>query len=113
MEIVTATPPAVSDLTRIEIESKRLSIPDVIDPEEIDFLRRQQRWNTYFRGQSPVGAKPERHVLIAIVDASPVGYIAGHLTSRYDMEAEIQSFYVLREHQRKGVGTALLSSLID
>ena len=29
------------------------------------------------------------------------------------MEAEIQSFYVLREHQRKGVGSILLLALVE
>jgi GNAT superfamily N-acetyltransferase len=37
-----------------------------------------------------------------------VGYLAVHLTSRYDKDAEIQSFYVLKEYQRRGIGTALL-----
>ena len=113
MKIVTATSSDIAELTHIEIESKRASIPHLVDPEEIDPTRRRQRWSTYFRRESPTSSKPERCVLKAEVDAACVGYVAGHLTSRYDMEAEIQSFYVLREHQRKGIGSALLSALAE
>src|SRR5687767_1643629 len=113
MEIVTATSSDIADLTRIEIESKRASIPHLVDPEEIDPTRRRQRWSTYFRGESPATSKPERCVLKAAIDAACVGYVAGHLTSRHGMEAEIQSFYVLREYQRKGIGSALLSALTE
>jgi GNAT superfamily N-acetyltransferase len=113
MEIVPATPSDITELTRIEIESKRLSIPHLVDPEEIDSTRRLQRWSTYFRGESPAGSKCARLVLKASAGARFVGYVAGHLTSRHGMEAEIQSFYVLREHQRKGIGSALLSTLAE
>src|SRR5688572_5854895 len=106
MHIVPAVPSDVAELTRIEIESKRASIPHLIDPMEIDSPRRLQRWVTYFRCESPGGSKPERRVLKCLVDSVFVGYVAGHLTMRHGMEAEIQSFYVLREYQRKGVGSA-------
>jgi GNAT superfamily N-acetyltransferase len=110
MTIVAATSSDIADLTRLEIESKCASIPNLVDPVEIDPTRRRQRWETYFRCESPAGAKHQRQVLMATVGGSAVGYIAGHLSSRHGMDAEIQSFYVLLEHQRKGFGSTLLSA---
>ena len=111
MNIVIAESPDAAALTRVEIESKRASIPHLVDPIKVDFTRRHQRWTTYFRGESPAGSTAQRRVLKAVLDGALVGFIAGHLTSRHDMESEIQSFYILREHQRKGIGSTLLSSL--
>lgn len=41
-----------------------------------------------------------------------VGFIAGHLTTRYGKEVEIQSFFVLPENQRTGLGGKLLLQFI-
>ncbi len=113
MQILTATSSAIDELTRIEIESKRASIPHIVSAGDIDPMRRRQRWMTYFRAESPATSKPERRVLTATLNGASVGYIAGHLTARYGMESEIQSLYVLHAHQRKGIGSALLSSFAD
>jgi GNAT superfamily N-acetyltransferase len=113
MDIVIAHSSDATELACLEIESKRASIPHLVDPVEVNFTLRQQRWTTYFQAISPVGSKTERLVLKALRDGALVGFIAGHLTSRYAMDSEIQSFYVLRDHQRKGVGSALLAALAD
>jgi predicted acetyltransferase len=95
----------------VEIESKRASILDLVDPVEINVARRQERWRTYFMGKTPVGSKKKRQILMAMVDGLTVGLIAGHLTSRHNMDAEIQSLFVLIQHQRKGIGSGLLEAL--
>lgn len=107
MDIVAATIADVDELTNVEVESKRQSFTDN-EPIAIDYDTRHYRWNTYFNGQSPASAKPERVVYKAVIDGEIVGYIAGHLTERYEKDAEIQSFYILKEHQRKGIGAKLL-----
>ncbi|MDP9082004.1 MAG: GNAT family N-acetyltransferase [Bacteroidota bacterium] len=112
MEILVATIADIEALTKVEIDSKLQSF---VSNEEvaIDYDTRLYRWNTYFRGLSPASAKPERVVYKAVIHDQIVGYIAGHLTGRYDKDAEIQSFYVLRDQQRSGVGTLLLKSLLS
>lgn len=95
------------ELTRVEIESKQQSLADIIEPHEIDYQGRLYRWGTYFRAESPQTSKPERMVFKAVINGRVVGYIAGHLTTRYNKDAEIQSFYVLKAHQRKGLGQML------
>ncbi len=101
MDILPATEADIPALTQVEIQSKKESIPEQVDEIEVDYPRRLQRWQTYFRGESPGGSKPERLVLKAVVDGRLIGHLAGHLTTRYDMDAEIQSFYILKEHQRR------------
>ena len=59
----------------------------------------------------PQKAKGPRVVYIAIADGKTVGFIAGHLTERYDLEGELQSIYILPEHQHKGLRTLLVITL--
>lgn len=110
--IQIATELDIDVLTKVEIESKIHSIPDMIEPLEVDYKKRFDRWQTYFVGQSPASAKPERIVFKALIGNELVGYIAGHLTTRYDKDAEIQSFYILKEYQGKGIGGQLLHHFV-
>ena len=113
MDILIADIKDAEELTRVEIESKLLSLSEIIEPFEIDYDGRLYRWGTYFRGESPQTSKPERIVFKAVIDGNILGYIAGHLTTRYDKDVEIQSFYILKEYQRKGLGKTLLSLFIN
>jgi GNAT superfamily N-acetyltransferase len=113
MNILIANETDTDALTQVEIESKKQSIPECIEDFEIDYDSRAYRWKTYFAAQSPQSSKPERIVLKAVEKGKIVGYIAGHLTTRYEMDAEIQSFYILKPYQRTGIGTALLGRFID
>ena len=70
------------------------------------------RWTAYMRKEHHLQkAKDPRVLYIAIADEKTVGFIAGHLTERYDLEGELQSIYILPEHQRKGLGTLLVITL--
>lgn len=111
MEILRAAQADIVVLASVEIASKRASIPDLIDPVEVDPAGRQRRWQTYLRGETPEGSRPERQVLMASVEGTVVGFIAGHLTSRHGMDAEIQSLFVLIEHQRRGIASGLLAAM--
>ena len=98
MNILIANEKDIEELTHAEVESKKHSIPDCIEDYEIDYSSRHYRWQTYFKGQSPQTSKPGRLVLKAVNDDSKIiGYLAGHLTIRYNLDAEIQSFYVLKQ----------------
>jgi len=119
MEIVEAKLSDIEELARVEIESKTKSFsgdPDagsMFSPIEVHFPTRLQRWSAYIsREASPQAALAERVVYKACIDDKMIGYIAGHLTTRYGKEAEIQSFFVLKGSQRAGVGGKLLLQLI-
>ena len=82
-----------------------------MDDVDVDYATRKYRWQTYFKGESPASAKPERIVFKAVKDKHIIGFIAGHLTNRYK-DAEIQNFYVLQKDQRQGIGSDLLKNLL-
>lgn len=113
MNILTANETDINELVKIEIESKKQSIPECIEAYEIDFNLRLHRWQTYFKGQSPQTSKPQRLVLKAVIDGKIVGYLAGHQTTRFGLDAEIQSFYILKSEQNKKIGTNLLRSFVQ
>jgi GNAT superfamily N-acetyltransferase len=112
MKIEIAVESDIEELTQVEIESKIKSIPEYVDDIEIDYPSRLRRWQTYFKGESPKSSKPGRLILKAEVNGKIVGYIAGHLTTRYERDAEIQSFYILKEYQRKGTGKKLFNRFV-
>lgn len=112
MKILVANEKDIVALTQVEIKSKMDSIPECPEEYEMDFSSRLYRWQTYFIGQSPQTSKPERIVLKAIDNNQVIGYIAGHLTTRFNLDAEIQSFYILKKEQNKNIGTKLLTEFL-
>jgi GNAT superfamily N-acetyltransferase len=112
IQIEKATLADIETLAKVEIESKLRSFPGHVDLVSVDYNNRVQQWTTYFNGETPVSAKPERIVFKAMQGERVIGLIAGHLTGRYDKDAEIQKIYVLKDEQRKGVGVELLKTLL-
>jgi GNAT superfamily N-acetyltransferase len=113
MEILIATAADIDEITRVEIESKLQSLPNLMEPHDIDFETRRYRWKTWFAGQSPASAKPARTFFKVVDNEKMIGYLAIHLTTRYDTNAEIQSFYIVKQYQRKGIGTQLLKHAVS
>jgi GNAT superfamily N-acetyltransferase len=112
--IVTASISDAEALAGVEIESKLKSIPNCIDEGDVNFPKRLARWQGYLSGTaSPQHAKAERQAFKAIHCGRLIGFIAGHLTTRHNRDAEIQLFYVLKEHQRAGVGRKLLIEMVN
>jgi GNAT superfamily N-acetyltransferase len=112
--ILTASISDAEALAGVEIESKLKSIPNFIDEGDVNFPKRLARWQGYLSGTtSPQCAKAERQAFKAIDSGRLIGFIAGHLTTRFERDAEIQLFYVLREHQRAGVGAKLLVEMVN
>lgn len=70
------------------------------------------RWKAYIRKEhGPRGAKDPRIIYVALADGEIVGFIAGHLTERLGLEGELESIYILPEHQRQKLGTQLVIAL--
>lgn len=60
MKIIIANKSDVAELAQVEIESKKQSIPELIEDHEIDLSSRIYRWQTYFKAQTPQTSKPQR-----------------------------------------------------
>ncbi len=67
------------------------------------------RTAAYLEGtHHPNRALPPRAVFLAEDGDAVVGYIAGHLTTRYECDGEVQWLWVAPEHRRSGVASRLL-----
>ena len=72
----------------------------------------EQRMTGYFNGQHhPKHALLPRVIYVAQQGDALIGYIAGHLTRRYECEGELQWVYVIPECRGGGVGSELLHRL--
>lgn len=113
MKILTAVYKDIEELAQVEMESKKHSFPNLLEAYELDIASRIERWQSYFKGLSPQTSKPPRITLKAINTQHQIlGYISGHLTTRFGFDAEIQSFYILQDYQKKGIGTKLLENFV-
>lgn len=66
----------------------------------------------YLAGEHhPQQALPPRAMWMAAEGESPIGYVAGHLTRRFDCDGELQWIYVVPGHRRTQVASRLLRLL--
>jgi len=71
-----------------------------------------ERIALYLEGKHhPQQALLPRIAYVATISNEVVGYIAGHLTRRYDCDGELQHLYVVPAQRRAGVAGELLSRL--
>lgn len=71
-----------------------------------------ERMARYLAGEHhPQHALPPRIGYVALEGERMVGYVAGHLTRRYDCDGELQWIYVVPEHRGTGVAAELLRLL--
>lgn len=83
-------------------------------PDLHDVQRLRTRWDGYVRRvRHPQHALESRILFAAVVDGRLVGYVAGHFSQRHGTEGELQSIYVLKEYQGRGIGAALLKRLAE
>jgi ribosomal protein S18 acetylase RimI-like enzyme len=72
----------------------------------------EDRMTLYLKGEHhPQKALPPRAMWIAEQDGAPIGYIAGHLTLRFECDGELQWIYVVRENRRSHVASSLVQLL--
>ena len=61
----------------------------------------------------PQRALRPRIIYVASVDSSIIGFIAGHLTQRYDCDGELQWINVIEHYTRKGIASKLIQILAN
>jgi GNAT superfamily N-acetyltransferase len=97
-------------IARTEVASKLASLPGFVSPIEVNYDARLERWMHYInRTRSPNLALDPRIVILACAEQDVVGYIACHQTTKWSVDAELQSLYLLKPYQGRGIGTALFS----
>jgi ribosomal protein S18 acetylase RimI-like enzyme len=74
----------------------------------------ERRLASYISGEHhPQQALPPRTVIVAKTGSTIVGFIAGHLTRRYNCDGELEWINVLPEYRGKGISAELLRNLWD
>src|SRR3954468_9030519 len=72
----------------------------------------QQRITGYLNSQlHPQHALTARVCYVALKDATLIGFIAGHLSTRFNCDGELQWINVVKEQRRSGVALELLHLL--
>ncbi len=64
-----------------------------------------------FGSHSPQQARPERAAFVAEADVKIVGFVAGHLTNRYQCDGELQWINVAPDHRGRGIAGSLLVAM--
>jgi len=68
----------------------------------------------YLEGRHhPQQSLASRTAFIALDDEEVVGYVAGHATTRYGCEGEVQYLYVAPARRRRGVARRLVESIAE
>ena len=121
IEYRTATVDDSPAIANVEVKSKRASIADLESEFTMGYDRSLERWSGYIAGtRHPQVAKPERAIYVACEGPLVVGYIGCHHAKEWGsdfcdtpLSSELQQVYVLKSHQRLGVGTQLFSMVVD
>lgn len=73
-----------------------------------------RRMERYLAGtHHPGDALAPRVMYVALEGEHIAGYIAGHLSTRFDCRGELQYLYVARDYRRRGAASALLMALTN
>lgn len=96
-------------------EAKTQDIPSLARIRGTDSVS-EQHWNnrisSYLSGiHHPQQALKPRMIYVAIIDEAIVGFIAGHLTRRYDCEGELQWINTVDQYRGYGIASELVKRL--
>ncbi len=73
-----------------------------------------EKWKGYIRKtRNPSKSKDPRVIYAAFDGVLMVGYAACHHTTKWGVESELQSMYVLKDYQGQGIGTHLFELLVN
>jgi len=67
--------------------------------------------NYLFGRQSPQLALAERAMFVAEQDSDVIGFVAGHLTRRYQCDGELEWINVAPDHRGRGIAGSLLMAM--
>lgn len=71
-----------------------------------------ERITNYYKGYlNPQKALAERVIYIATDNNDIIAFVAGHLSTRYDCQGELQWIDTIESYRSKGIATALLKLL--
>lgn len=112
MRLRDATPADAGAIAALLIATKESSVPELTDDHDRDVGYWTDRWRRYLAdGSRAQMSRGDGFAILAEMDGRPVGFAAYHHTTRHSTDAELESIYVLKAAQARGVGTELLRTV--
>ena len=112
MRLRDATPADAGAIVALLIATKESSVPELTDDHDRDARFWTDRWHRYLaEGSRAEMSRGDGFAILAEADGRLVGFAAYHHTGRHGAEAELESIYVMKEAQGRGVGTELLRTV--
>jgi GNAT superfamily N-acetyltransferase len=113
LEIREASDADVDTIVDILIATKEESLQQLITEHDRNRPFWTKRWHDYLStGSTAQHSRGDGFALIALEDGRALGFAAYHHTTRHHTDVELESIYVLKDVQRRGVGTALLAAIV-
>jgi GNAT superfamily N-acetyltransferase len=106
--------PHINELIIREISTE--TIPEIVKIRTRDWGTDEAYWDRRIRGyldctSNPTDALNTRIIYVAMIGGVVVGFIAGHLTSRFGCQGELQWINVIPDWQEKGIASQLIKKL--
>ena len=110
MHVRKAKPTDASSIARVHVNSLRETYSGIVPAEflaRLSYKHREQEWQsliaTAHKSEAGVLVMEDSEIIIGFADGGPVR------EEMLSFEGELYSIYILREYQRKGLGTQLVS----
>jgi len=109
-----AAPPDAAGIARVHVESWRTTYPGIMPQEHLDALsvaEYEQTWQSRLREDSSGNTRS----FVAVDDGKIIGFVRGGPIHLDDPEytAEIQTLYLLKSQQGRGLGRLLLAAIAE
>jgi GNAT superfamily N-acetyltransferase len=112
LEIRDAAAEDVGVIVGVLLSSKQDSLAELLGPNDLNVEFWTERWRGYItEGSRAQMSSGDGFALIAENRGTPVGFAAYHHTHRHGADVELESVYVLKDAQRKGIGSALVRAV--
>jgi len=107
---------SLRDIARIHVDCWRTTYRGIVPDEKLDGMCREKsaaKWKEFFTAGK--GFLLKNTVLVATKDKETVGFCAGGEVRKFskrteEYKGEIKAVYILKEHQKKGLGRIFLKN---
>jgi GNAT superfamily N-acetyltransferase len=108
-----ATPKDAASLATAEIASWRVAYQGLIPNAFLSGLAREEKTEGWCQNLLKHGASGRKRVLVAVSDSVAIGFVRVDYDGDDHEVGLVYLLYVLPEHWRHGVGTALMGAAMD
>ncbi|MHA1398951.1 MAG: GNAT family N-acetyltransferase [Candidatus Heimdallarchaeaceae archaeon] len=116
MKIRTANQNDGKDIAKVKIASWRTTYTNILPSEILDNLSLENQAKIWTKIVKECNENKERKLLVAEnEDGEIIGFAVGGkpIEQGFNYDSEIGAIYLLKEYQKKGIGSALVKELVE